>query len=130
MKYFTLKELTKTATGLPNTPDMEAINNLEYLVEKILDPVRELWGAPITVNSGYRSVQVNRAVGGVANSQHLRGEAADITAGSPSKNGKLFGMIVNGGYNFDQLIDEKNCTWIHVSVKRTGYNRRQVLHLK
>jgi uncharacterized protein YcbK (DUF882 family) len=129
MKYFTLKELTKTATGLPNTPDEEAIKNLEFLVEKILDPVRELWGAPITVNSGYRSPEVNRAVGGVATSQHLKGEAVDITAGSQPKNEILFGMIANGGYDFDQLIDEKKYTWIHVSIKRTGYNRKRAFHL-
>ena len=117
-------------TGLPNTPDGEAIKNLEFLVEKILDPLRELWGAPIYVNSGYRSPAVNAAVGGVKNSQHLRGEAADITAGTPKENERLLGMIANSDYDFDQLIDEKNYTWIHVSIKRAGYNRARILHLK
>jgi uncharacterized protein YcbK (DUF882 family) len=130
MKYFNLKELTKTATGLPNTPNAEAIKNLEFLVEKLLDPLRELWGAPVIVNSGYRSPEVNMAVGGVKNSQHLRGEAADITAGNPELNRKLFEMIANSGLEFDQLIDEKNYTWIHLSIKKSGYNRRRLLHLK
>jgi hypothetical protein len=130
MKYFTFKELSKTNTGLANVPTAEAIGNLENLVEKILDPVRELWGAPIFVNSGFRSPAVNKAVGGVATSQHLTGEAADITAGSAEKNAKLFQMIANGNYEFDQLIDEKNYSWIHVSLKRNGNNRKQILHLK
>ncbi|MDR3226611.1 MAG: peptidase M15 [Prevotellaceae bacterium] len=130
MKYFTIKELSETNTGLQNIPTQEAIANLENLVEKILDPVREFWGAPIIVNSGYRSEAVNIAVGGVASSQHLKGEAADITVGNPTKNRQLFEMLANGGYEFDQLIDEKNYTWIHVSLKRSGNNRRQILHLK
>jgi len=130
MKYFTIKELSKTNTGLPNVATAEAIANLENLVEKILDPVRMVWAAPIIVNSGYRSLAVNKAVGGVVNSQHLKGEAADITAGDAVKNRKLFEMIANGGYDFDQLIDEKNYTWIHVSLKKTGINRNQMLHLK
>ena len=103
--------------------------NLENLVEKVLDPLREMYGKPIRVNSGYRSMAVNLAVKGATTSQHLKGEAADITAGSPAENRRLFEMLANGGYPFDQLIDEKQYTWIHVSLKRTGANRRQILHL-
>jgi len=130
MKYFTIKELSKTNTGLPNNPTPEAIANLQNLVAKILDPLRERYGRPIIVNSGYRSPEVNKAIGGVATSQHMKGEAADITAGSPAENRRLFEMIGNGGFEFDQLIDEKNYRWLHVSLKRTGVNRMQVLHLK
>jgi len=129
MKYFTLKELTVTSTGLPNEPDEEQIKNLEHLVLEILDPLRTVYGAPINVNSGFRSPEVNKRVGGVANSQHLRGEAADITAGSPVENRKLFQIIALDGLQFDQLIDEESYSWIHVSLKRTGTNRRQILHL-
>lgn len=86
MRYFTLKELTHSDTalrlGLDNTPGVTASDNLIYLVEKLLDPIRERYGAPIIVISGYRSPAVNEAVGGVATSQHLRGEAADISAGA------------------------------------------------
>jgi uncharacterized protein YcbK (DUF882 family) len=129
MKYFTLKELTRTGVALPNTPGTAEVENLINLVEKVLDPLREVYGKPIRVNSGYRSIHVNIAVGGVANSQHLKGEAADITAGSPAENRRLFEMLANGGYIFDQLIDEKNYTWIHVSLKRGGVNRKQILHI-
>jgi uncharacterized protein YcbK (DUF882 family) len=130
MKYFTLKELTHTATGLSNTPGSTEVANLENLVEKVLDPLREMYGKPIRVNSGYRSLAVNLAVKGAINSQHLKGEAADITAGSPAENRRLFEMLANGGYIFDQLIDEQSYTWIHVSLKRNGVNRRQILHLQ
>ena len=129
MKYFTIKELTATSTGLPNEPNEEQIKNLEHLVREILDPLRTVYGAPIRVNSGFRSPEVNRRVGGVANSQHLRGEAADITTGCPIGNRKIFQMIALDGYKFDQLIDEEKFSWIHVSLKRTGTNRRQILHL-
>jgi uncharacterized protein YcbK (DUF882 family) len=130
MKYFTIKELTKTETGKPNVPGSEEQKNLENLVEKVLDPLRAVYGKPIHVNSGYRSMAVNAEAGGKATSQHLKGEAADITAGSPAENRRLFEMIANGGYPFDQLIDECNYSWIHVSLKRAGVNRKQILHLQ
>jgi uncharacterized protein YcbK (DUF882 family) len=129
MKYFTLKELTRTGVALPNVPGSAEEANLTNLVEKILDPLRTAYGRPIRVNSGYRSMAVNIAVGGAATSQHLKGEAADITAGSPAENRRLFEMLANGGYTFDQLIDEKQYTWVHVSLKRNGVNRKQILHL-
>jgi uncharacterized protein YcbK (DUF882 family) len=129
MKYFTLKELTRTGVALPNVPGSEEQKNLINLVEKVLDPLREIYGKPIRVNSGYRSMAVNMAVGGAHTSQHLKGEAADITAGSVAENRRLFEMLANGGYVFDQLIDEENYSWIHVSLKRNGVNRKQILHL-
>jgi uncharacterized protein YcbK (DUF882 family) len=130
MKYFTLKELTRTATRQSNTPGSAEVANLTNLVDRVLDPLREVYGKPIRVNSGYRSLAVNLAVKGATNSQHLRGEAADITAGSPAENRRLFEMLANGGYVFDQLIDEKQYAWIHVSLKRDGVNRKQILHLQ
>lgn len=129
MKYFTLKELTVTNTGLANLPTPSAVENLENLVAKILDPLRERYGKPIRVNSAYRSLLVNTAIGGATNSQHITGEAADITTGSSEENKRLFQMIANGGLDYDQLIDEKNYSWIHISLKRTGRNRKQILHL-
>lgn len=96
---------------------------------EILDPLRTIYGAPIKVNSGFRTPEVNRKVGGVSNSQHLRGEAVDITASCPIENRKLFQMIALDGFQFDQLIDEENYSWLHVSLKRIGTNRRQILHL-
>lgn len=129
--YFTLSELTRSdvavARGIDNTPTPQAQERLQVLIEKLLDPLRKLWGAPITVNSGYRSPLLNKAVRGASNSQHLRGEAADISAGSPAANRKLFDLLRSSNLSFDQLIDERNYTWIHVSW--CGSNRRQVLHL-
>jgi uncharacterized protein YcbK (DUF882 family) len=128
MKYFTLKELTRTDTGKPNIPGSTEVSNLENLVEKVLDPLRAAYGKPIYVNSGYRSMAVNLSVKGKATSQHLKGEAADITAGSPAENRRLFEMLANGGYVFDQLIDDYGYRWVHVSLKRAGINRKQILH--
>jgi hypothetical protein len=132
-KYFSLNELTRSETararGIDNTPPPEAIGRLEVLAERLLDPVRELWDAPLGVNSGFRSAAVNAAVDGAATSQHLRGEAADITTGSCEDNRRLFGMIAGSGLEFDQLIDESDYSWLHLSY-REGKNRRQIVHLR
>lgn len=131
MKYFTLEELTRsavaTARGIPNIPGENEREALEVLVLALLDPLRELWGKPIYVNSGYRSPALNKAVGGVSNSQHRKGQAADITTCNTASNRKLFALIRDGGFDFDQLIDEADGTWIHVSYVSPSENRRQVL---
>jgi len=122
-----MAEMTVTGSGLPNTPGQLAIENLEYLVEKVLDPAREATGVPIEVTSGYRSAAVNAAIGGVSNSQHVTGQAADITTADMAK---LFAWL-RAHATFDQLIWEFGSTaqpgWIHVSIKRLGGNRMQVL---
>lgn len=132
-KYFTREELTGSTTaaarGIDNTPPPAVLPRLAALCNKLLDPVRELNGAPLTVNSGFRSPALNNAIGGVKNSQHILGEAADVTAGSPAKNRALFYKIVVSSLEFDQLIDEKGYQWLHLSFRSTG-NRRQILHLK
>lgn len=133
MKHFTIDELVRssvaTRIGIDNTPTAEVVRALTALVNNVLDPVRETWGKPITVNSGFRCPKLNAAVGGVATSQHVRGEAADISAGSPSLNVKLFEIVGASNIDFDQLIDEKGMTWIHVSYKAAGGNRHQKLRL-
>ncbi len=131
-----MQELTRSNTatqkGIDNTPPSIYGAALSTLANKLLDPIREKWGAPITVNSGFRSPQLNKAVGGVVTSQHCKGEAADITVGSPANNRRLFDMIVKmrdaGEIQFDQLIDEKSYSWLHVSF-RAGGNRNNILHL-
>lgn len=132
MKYFTIGELcassTADARGIKNTPMLQEAGNLKALADNVLDPVREWYGKPIYVNSGYRCPQLNRMVGGKPTSQHIKGEAADITAGSKEENRKLFDYIKRN-LTFDQLIDEKNFSWVHVSFKRNGENRSQVLSL-
>lgn len=119
MKHFTIAELTRSdiaaARGIDNTIPAEAEANLRRLAENVLDPLRELWGAPIYVNSGYRSAALNAAVGGVPTSEHLSGRAADITAGSPALNRELFALAASSGLPWRQLIDEKGYRWIHIS---------------
>lgn len=131
MKYFTIKELCKSSTatqkGIDNTPNSEITRNLEKLVEYILDPLRERYGKPIHVNSGYRCPALNKAVNGSKTSQHISGLAADITAGSIAKNKILFNLVQELNLPFDQLIDEKNFRWVHVSY--SDKPRKQILHL-
>ena len=131
-KYFTIKELchsdTANARGIDNTPTEEVKENLQALIENVLDPLREAYGKPIYVNSGYRCTELNKAVGGVNNSQHVNGEAADIDVFDEKENRKIFDYIVNY-LNFDQCLLENNGAWIHVSYKREGGNRKQVLSL-
>ena len=131
MKYFTIKELCKSSTAtqkrIDNTPNSEIVNNLKQLVDQVLDPLRKRYGKPIKVNSGYRCEQLNKAVKGAVNSQHIKGLAADITAGSVEENKVLFQLVQELNLPFDQLIDEKNFSWIHVSVSNKP--RKQVLHL-
>lgn len=119
MKHFTIEELTRSTTarqrGIDNTPSLQVINNLHALVDNILDPLREAWGAPIHVNSGYRCRELNKAVGGVPQSQHILGEAADITAGSREQNKRLFSLLQQLNLPVDQAINEHDYTWLHVS---------------
>ena len=111
IQYFTWNELTKTDTGLPNVPnDINVIANLCQLA-RTLDYLRIYYGKPIRVNSGYRSKEVNAAVGGVATSHHLFGYAADITATDLSELKKA--VLANKHY-FDQIILYPN--FVHVSV--------------
>lgn len=130
-EFFTKSELTRSDTArirrIDNTPTPEASAALDALMWNVLDPIRRMWGRPIIVNSGYRCPKLNAAVGGSATSQHMKGEAADITAGDPTKNKELFDMIKRSAIPFDQLIDEKGYRWIHVSYRPNG--RRNVLHL-
>lgn len=131
MKYFTIKELCKSSTAIQkridNTPNSEIVSNLKQLVDQVLDPLRKRYGKPIKVNSGYRCEQLNKAVKGAVNSQHIKGLAADITAGSAAENKILFELVQELNLPFDQLIDEKKFSWIHVSVSNKP--RKQVLHL-
>lgn len=123
MKYFSIKELTKSETatkkGIDNTPNAAQVKNLEALIDNLLDPIREQWGAAIYVTSGFRSIALNKAVGGVANSHHLGGYAADLTVKSQAGNKALFEMIRCSNLRWTQLISEKNtshgCGWVHIS---------------
>ena len=131
MKYFTFKEMIQSDTakskGIENIPNWDQINALMNLIKYVLDPLRSLYKRAIRVSSGFRSEALNEAVNGSKTSQHMKGEAADITAGSKKANRKLFELI-RDNLTFDQLIDESDYSWIHVSF--TKNNRNQILHLK
>lgn len=134
--HFTLEEFIRsnTATRLKinNLPNKQQIANLLELCREVLEPIREAYGKPIIVTSGYRCPELNKAVGGVATSEHLQGMAADIRTLSDTKadNKKLWMICIEvlKLRKFGQLINEHNYDWIHLSynVKR---NRKQILEL-
>ena len=123
MKHFSVSELTSSATaqreGIDNRPTESAYHLLHVLVEQLLDPIREAWGAPIVVSSGYRCKELNALVGGAQYSHHILGCAADIIAGSKAEHRKLFKLIqqmqLQGKIRFTQLIAENDFRWIHIS---------------
>lgn len=131
MRYFTVDELCRSdkarQMGINNTPTDDIIDSLSDLVENVLDPAREMLGRPVTVNSGYRCPELNKAVGGATTSQHVKGEAADLTTGSREENKRLF-EIIRDNLQFDQLINEHEFSWIHVSYRRVD-NRKQILKI-
>ena len=112
MKHFSIEELTSSATalreGIDNRPGKCAYHLLHVLVEQLLDPIREAWGEPIVVSSGYRCKELNELVGGAKHSHHLIGCAADIIAGNRADHRKLFRLIQQmqqeGQIRFTQLI--------------------------
>ena len=137
MKYFAIEELTRSKTaearGIKNVPNETERLNLIALVGAVLDPLREAYGKPICVTSGYRCAALNKRVGGVTGSQHVKGEAADIVTKGGAKNIYELGRLIVARGAFDQVIFEnvgKNDLlpeWIHVSWKRDGWNRGNIL---
>jgi hypothetical protein len=133
MKYFSIEELSASTEarrmGIDNTPTPVAVAHLTALVEAVLDPLRERYGYPVHVSSGYRCPRLNRAAGGSATSQHVSGEAADIYVTRPREMAELFSLIYYT-LPYDQLIWERGTdeapAWIHVSY-REGDNRRECL---
>jgi zinc D-Ala-D-Ala carboxypeptidase len=125
---FTLGELLVTSQPFPNIPDEQEISNLKSLAVNVLQPIRNLLGVPITINSAFRSHQVNKAVGGVDDSQHRQGFAADIVPIGIDLF-TAFKIIAKSSIPYDQLIIEENQRgnkWIHVSYSKTK-SRRQLL---
>lgn len=132
MEHFSIRELTESATAkakkINNDPTPEAAENLKLLVDMVLDPLREAYGKPITVTSGYRCPELNKAVKGSKTSQHVKGQAADITGGTGEENKKLFELAQELNLPFCQLIDERNFSWVHISYDPNNV-KRQILHL-
>ena len=127
MLNFTITELVKSDTaerqGINNTPDINSLDNLLELVFYVLQPLRDKLGKPMIITSGFRSKKVNELVGGVSNSQHLYGQAADFVVNGMTP-AQVVEFIKKSGVEFDQCIDEGS--WTHISFNK-GHNRRQVL---
>jgi len=135
-KNLSLAEVTKSATakrrGIANEPTIDHLESLKAVAENIFQPIREEFMCPIFISSGYRSEALNEAIGGSKTSQHSKGEALDLDA-------DVYGVITNADIfnfvldrlDFDQLIWEfgtdENPDWVHVSFKKEGRNRMQVL---
>jgi len=123
-KNFDLYEFFHTGTDLPNeTKDTNIVSNLIDLTLNVLQPVRDYIGSPARINSGYRSQELNKAIGGSKSSQHMVGQAADITFGSINWNRKAYNYIVKN-LDFDQI--QMHPTFFHVSFSK-GKNRKQIL---
>lgn len=143
-KNFTYEELYKSSTAtkynIDNTPTKKAKEYLYALTEKVLQPIRDEWGAPIIISSGYRSLALNSVVKGASNSLHIDGMAVDFSAKDKKQNGELFKLIVSlmklGKINLRTLIweygDSKNPQWIHLDINGEGhtYRKNKIITIK
>jgi hypothetical protein len=136
--HFTIEELYASATakakGIDNTPNVQQMINLVYLAAYVLEPLRVAMKEPIKIGSGFRSRKLNDAVGGVWNSQHCKGQAADLCIDGDIKKGRRWFDYIKNHLPFDQLIWEHNPKtgnyWVHVSFVYPdfGKNRKQVIN--
>lgn len=136
-KHLDLSEVIRSdmakRKGISNMPNPEHIENFKKLAENIFEPIRNHFGVPIIISSGYRSKELNKAIGGSLTSQHCQGEAIDIDMDG-TKDGVTNKMVfdyIKGNLNFDQLIFEFGTKdapdWVHVSYESIGKQRKQVL---
>lgn len=126
-EHITFAEATATSKKLPNIPSEKELEAMKLVALLCFEPMRKWYGKPLKVNSFFRSKEVNKAVGGASSSQHLFGEAIDLTTGSIEENIKLFEWA-KSNLTYDQIILENNGVWIHISY-RSGRNRQQVLRI-
>ena len=131
-KHITFKEATFSATaqrlGIKNEPTLEHLKAMITVAEKCFEPLREWYGKPLRINSFYRGKDLNRAVKGSLSSQHCKGEAIDIDAGSVAENKKIHDWI-KANLEFTQLINEYNYSWVHVSFDAKNL-KKQCLIIK
>lgn len=134
--HFTMEELyasaTATAKGINNKPSVQQMINLVYLCAFVLEPLRVAMGEPIKIGSGFRCQALNKAVGGVYNSQHMKGQAADLCIDGDRQKGRKWFNYIRDHLPFDQLIWEHNSKgtyWVHVSFVYPdfGKNRHKVI---
>jgi len=134
-KNLVLAEVMRSETakrkGISNMPTPEHIENFKKLAENVFQPIRDHFGVPIYISSGYRSKALNKAIGGSLTSQHCQGEAIDIDMDGTSITNKQIFDFIKDNLVFDQMIWEfgtdKNPGWVHVSYESTGKQRKQIL---
>ena len=128
-KHISFEEATLSPTGLrlgiDNTPNEEILANMKLVAERCFEPIRNWYGKPIKVNSFYRCDALNKAVKGSATSQHVDGKAMDISTGTKAGN-KLIYEWAKNNLIFDQLINEYDYAWVHISYNKNN-NRNQTL---
>jgi len=131
-KYVSYEEATKSQTairhGVKNEPNDVELLNMKIVAVKCFDPIREFYGKPLKVSSFFRCEKLNKLVGGAKTSQHVKGQAIDIDAGSKIENKKLFEWA-KANLEFDQLINEYDYSWVHISYNQ-GKNRKQIVVVK
>ena len=131
-KNFTLQEFTKSVSAIrndiDNSPNAEHIRNIQLLVKYVLQPLREGLNKPIRITSGYRSEALNKAIKGSKKSQHCKGQAADLQfkVNGVMSNKMIWDKIIELDLPFDQIINEFNYSWIHISYNHE-YNRKAML---
>lgn len=128
-EHISYEEATKSPTairnGITNEPTPEVLENMKVVAEACFEPLRKWYGKPIKVNSFFRCTLLNEKVGGSKTSQHVKGEAMDIDAGSKEENKKIFEWC-KANLVYDQLINEYDFSWVHISFRK-GNNRNQTL---
>jgi hypothetical protein len=117
---------TAIRNGIDNMPNEQQLHNMKELADNIFEPLRKMYGKPIKINSFFRSAKLNKLVGGSPTSQHAKGQAIDITGGNKVENKKLFELAKS--LEFDQLINEYDFSWVHISYSTK--NRKQILVIK
>ena len=131
-KNFTLPEIIHSNTakrlGINNAPNKEHLKNMQVLVRDLIQPIRDALG-PIRISSGYRNPELNRAIGGSSKSQHCKGQALDLQFWKDGQmcNKEIYDLVVKSDIEFDQMINEFDYSWIHISLKSNGKNRKQIL---
>jgi len=130
-KNFVLSEITRSNTatrlGISNEPTKEHLENMQRLILNLIQPMRDELG-PIRITSGYRNPSLNRAIGGSSKSQHCKGQALDLQFWKDGQmcNKEIYDWVLQSGLDFDQMINEFDFAWIHISLKEKK-NRKMVL---
>ena len=131
-KNFTLSEITRSNTAarlnIKNAPNKEHLKNMQVLVRDLIQPMRDALG-PIRISSGYRSPALNRAIGGSSKSQHCKGQALDLQFWKNGEmcNKEIYDWVIKEDIEFDQMINEFDYAWIHISLRPDNKNRKMIL---